>query len=197
MMGQPFSQWIVQSVIDPRSVAEALFALAFEREHLWMALVAFSALNAVFFGLPFLIDPVAAQGLPPFMQQPVIFAFISFASTTITVFGLHWTGQALGGDGRLDHMLAVMVWLQLLQVVLQAVVFAFAFIMPTIAGLVGLIAMPLGLWICVNFVDCVHGFESLIKAFAVMVLWVVGLILGLSMILALLGVTAGGLAGNV
>lgn len=197
MMGQSWTDWITQSVSDPRAVARQLMAFAFSKEQMWTALVALCALNAVLFSLPFALDPASNASLPPVMRQPFIFAFASFASAAITVFGLYWTGRAMGGGGTLEDMLVVMVWLQFLQVALQAIVLLMTFILPAVAGLIGLLALPLGLWICVNFVDCVHGFDSLLKALAVMILWVVGLVLGLSMLLALLGVSAAGVNGYV
>jgi hypothetical protein len=55
----------------------------------------------------------------------------------------------------------------------------------------------LGIWIFVNFIDVAHETGSLLRAGLVLLLAVVGMMLGLSLIFSLLGVSTGGIPGYV
>ncbi|WP_165586907.1 Yip1 family protein [Pseudaestuariivita atlantica] len=203
-MGQPWHWWITQSVTDPRGVARLLMAMNLSREHVWMALAATCALGAILTSLPILgvttpppeWTPIQVQ-MFEMMRRPVIFALINFAGTVVFIFGFHWTGRALGGTGRLEDMAVLITWLQVVMLVFQAVLFVLGLILAPIAALLSIAVLPVTLWMTVNFVDCAHGFDSLMKALGVMFAWVVGLTLGLTMLLALMGVGAGGMPANV
>ena len=58
-------------------------------------------------------------------------------------------------------------------------------------------ALVAGLWIVVNFLDVAHGLNSPLKAILVLVLATVGLMLALTLLLPLLGITPDRMAGYV
>lgn len=202
--GIPLHILIAETIRDPRSAARQLLGMNIAREHAWMALIAVVSLGAILSALPVMgitevtpdMTPLQVQMIA-MMQRPVIFAFINFAGTVCLVFGFYWTGRALGGQGRLEDMLVLMVWLQVVLLAVQVGMFLLGLVVPFLAALVSLAILPMTLWISATFVDEVHGFESLLKAVGVMFAWLVGLSIGLMFLLTLMGVGAGGIPGNV
>jgi hypothetical protein len=60
------------------------------------------------------------------------------------------------------------------------------------AGIGGIAALALFLWLFVNFVAVLHGFPSLLLVFVGIVVSAFAVVFGLSLILALIGVTVPG-----
>ena len=103
------------------------------------------------------------------------------------------TGYFMGGTGSLDDILSVMIWLQFLRVLVQVVSIVLLLTLPLLAALLTLAAAILGLWIFVHFIDQAHRFGSPLKSVGVIVASFIGMVMGLSILLALFG---GGFLGG-
>ena len=103
-----------------------------------------------------------------------------------------WAGRALGGQGGLEDMIKLIVWLQLVGLVLQSVGLTLMLILPLVAGLYWLFTVAISIWLVLAFIRAGHRFDGFGPAFAVLVISVVGIVFGLVLVTALVGAGAGG-----
>lgn len=180
------------SVTDPRAAARQLMGFGFSRTVLWSGLALTVLCNAIVFSLGNLITPPAGP-MPGFMASPFVFAAFLFSGLVVTIFGLHWTGRMFGGSGTLPDIIVLMSWLQVLRLMVQIAMLVLIPILPGLAALAMLATALIGLWIIVHFVDEAHGFGNLFKSFGVILFAIIAVAIGLSIMLTLIGVGAGGI----
>jgi len=176
------------SITEPRAVAERLMALRLGHEAILLAFGVVVVLNAVFFAATLMIAPMDGP-LQPALSNPVIFMLLLGGSLGVAAIALTWTGRAMGGEARLEDMGLLLIWLQGLRVVLQAASMILITVSSLLAAVVAMAGSVIGVWILVNFVSAAHGFDSLAKATLVLVLGLIGMALGLTVFLSLIGAT--------
>ncbi len=180
----------VQTLFSPRAAADRIMALGLPRDWLWMALALMSVLNGIVYSLSLSMgperDPQAAQMIPPVFQSPALFTLFLFGALVITVMTLTWIGRRLGGAGQISQVLAVIVWMQVLRLAVQLALLVLMLALPLAGLALVMIASVWGLIILVVFIDRAHGFESIFKSIAVLVLAVLAMVVGLSAILSVL-----------
>ena len=178
-----------QTVRSPGDAARRVMALELDRPVLWMALALAAALGSLLFHLSSLMFPVTPAGfpVPALLSSPIFYAVAMAGGVILSAAVLSGAGRALGGQGRFDDMLALLVWLQVLRVAAQAIVLVLMILMPAFAALATLAVALLSLWILINFIDAAHGFGSRGRAAVTLVLAILGLSLVLSMLLAMFG----------
>ncbi|MHA6323607.1 YIP1 family protein [Roseivivax sp. CAU 1753] len=185
-----------RSVVAPREVARWLLSLKLEHEALLVSAGLVLVLNTALVRASALItlpDPAIA----PFVEQPLTFFMGLGGILAMVALVLTWCGRAVGGVGRIEDVGLMMIWLQGLRVMVQAMMLVLVPLSPVIATVVSLAASMVGLWILVNFLAEAHRFPSLGKAAVVLLLAVTGLALGMSFFFTLIGATASGMNGNV
>lgn len=194
MNGEMFKALVVETVTKPAMAARRVIDLGYDTGTLWTGLVLVSVLNGIFYGI--LLPGAAAQGLilPDLAASPVMLAIFIGVALTITVQFLVMTGRVLGGSGDLRTILNIMVWLQLLRLGLQLAITVISLVIPVLGSLVALVAGFWGLWVLANFIAVAHGIDVL-KSVGVMVMTFFGIIVVLSVLMAVLGfgVPAGGI----
>jgi len=184
----------VETVKDPRSVAQRLMALDLGRDVLWqsLALVVVLSILLAEFGALFLGGaPDAAQGSA--FISPLRMGLIQLSLLVMMVFAIFWVGRAVGGTGRFKDGLAMVVWLQFCMVCLQVVQTAALLLLPPLAWAIGVFGLVMFLWLLTHFIAVVHGFESMAKTFLMIVVSSFGFAFGLSLILAMIGVSIPGM----
>lgn len=182
----------------PREAARMLMAMDLGRDVLWTALALVSILNAI--ALPVLIAssaPEVQAQFPSYLGSPLAVFVLLAGIMVIYVHSVYWAGLALGGEGRLDDVLALLVWLQVLRTVVQLSTLVLTFVVPVLAGLLSLVALVWAFWILLNFVAEALKLPSLGHAFVALALALVGLVLGMGILLAIIGVVAQGTLNNV
>ena len=191
-----FKALLVQTLFAPRSAAEGLIALNLPQRWLWMALALMSVLNSIVYSVSLYLtptsDPMATAMMPPAFHSPVLFTIFLFGALAITVLALYWIGQGLGGKGRMDDVLVLICWLQVLRLILQLVVAVLVIVAPVLGALVIFIASLWGIYILIGFVDAAHRFDNMFKAAGVIVLAMVAMAVGLTILLSMIGVAAMG-----
>ena len=192
MAAEPLSlsALFAQTFRDPARVGAMLHALRFDRGTLWSMLLVVSIISAmaVLYSVHFEPTEVTEQmrTIGPFAMTAV-----TFASLTILVFALYFTAQMMGGTARFPGTLLVVIWWQAVSMALQAGIMALDLLVPPLAALAGLAAFFLTFYWLVHFMNEINGFGSLMKAFGVIVLAFVGMLVGLFFILSLImGATA-------
>ena len=180
---------------DPASAGRQIMALNLGRDALWTALALVASVNTLILSVSAMMLP--PSGLPAFFDSPLAMFVILTGVLVLTVHAIYWTGQALGGQGDLGDLLALLVWLQGLRVGVQFIVTLLLFAAPTLSLVVSLVAGVWALWISLHFIAVTFGFASLGKAAGVLLVATIGLILGLGMLMSLIGLSIMGGTASV
>ena len=183
---------IETSIRDPRTAAQSVIALSLERDALWTGVALVSIVNTFFmyFGTMLL---GAAAPIPGFLQQPLALFLLIAGVTVVYVHAMYWAGLAIGGQGSLNDVLAVVVWFQLLRAIIQLAVILITLAIPSLGGLLSLVVAIWGLWVFLNFIATALNLSSAWHAIAVLVISFAGLVMGFGILMALVsGLGVGG-----
>ncbi|MEO1703746.1 MAG: YIP1 family protein [Pseudomonadota bacterium] len=182
-----FMSLVSTSVTRPGEAARALLDLQLSRDVAWM-LLALSVIGMVILTFVFSGgEPIPlVPGLEP--MTPMIALIFQGSFAVITGYAIYFTGNAMDGAGTLTESILVVAWLQVLQVVGLVIQGGLLLVSPGIATMVSLVISFGLLWVLLAFVDVLHGFGSLGRAALLLLFVIVGIMLGLTLILGLIGV---------
>jgi len=196
MTMQGIRDLVTETLTTPRLAAARLIALQVPRPVLWQALLLMVVLNALAFWVGILAMP-PEQPLPPMMGSPFMFALTMGCGAVVTVFAVTLVGAWLGGSARLEDVLVLVTWLQALRLAVQVVATFLTATLPSLAIVLLMAVNIYGLWILVNFIDIAHRFGSLPRAFGVILMAALGIVMGLIVMLSLNGATTMGVSAHV
>ena len=163
------------------------------RDILWTALALVAVINT-FVVLLILQASEPTFALPSYFERPLALYVLIAGMMVIYVHGMYWAGLAMGGTGSLDDMLALVIWFQVLRAVAQLAVVVLSVLLPALGLLLSLVVAVWGLWIFLNFVAAALHLASVGRAFVVLVLAAIGLVFGLGILTALIGLLAQGVS---
>ena len=184
------TELVILSLRNPRQAAEQIIGWRLDRETLWTALALAAAVNTMIFSFSIMLQPT--PGMPAFFTSPLAMFVLLAGVLVITTHGLYWTGRAIGGQGDLGDMLALVVFLQVLRILAQLVIFDLMFVAPGISVIFSLATGIVGLWILVNFIAAAFRFPTLGRAFGTLLIAMLMIVLGLSFLLSIVGIAAQG-----
>jgi hypothetical protein len=179
----------METLRDPRGTAERLIALRLDLPTLWMALALGAVLNALLFSVNMMLFPTTFP-MPGLFMNPVLYAVVMAVGMVITLHLLTWVGGMMGGQGQLADVTVVLVWLQYLRLAAQAALLLLTLLVPALALMATLVVAFYSLWLLLNFLDVAHRLGSLGKSALVLVFAVVGVTMGLSFLMMLIGIPA-------
>ena len=185
----------LETIQSPRTAAQKIMSLSFSRDLLWSGLILVACINSIIYSFSLFLGDTSA--LPALFRNPVMFFALVTGVLVLTVHGFYWTGRALGGKGDLGDLLVLMVWLQGLRAIAQAVLFFLMFISPLVGQLFSLGVGVLGLWITVNFITEALRLPGLMYGVGVIVLTAIGIVFGLMILIGMIGLGAMGVPSNV
>lgn len=189
MQPSDLTQFALETLRDPRGSAAKLIAQDVPMPTLWAALALAAVLNAMLVGLNMVLFPTAVFPLPPIFMNPVVYALAMAAGSALSIFVLFWVGERMGGEGQLQDVAVVLIWLQYLRLAAQVILLVLTILMPVLALIATLAITLFSLWLVLCFLDVAHRFNSMGKSALVLVFSFMGVIFGLSMLLMLLGVS--------
>lgn len=169
-------------------------SLAVSRRDIWLSVIAVAALNAVFSAALSLLSPAppeTANGIPLLNVGPIAQALIVGGLLVLLAHILTWVGRAMGGNGSIDDMLKLMVWMQFVAMVLQAANLLVLLAIPVLGSLLVIVIVVIMLRVLLSFIMVAHGFDGLGNAALVLFASFIGMIVGISLLLVLIG------AGNI
>jgi len=185
-------QLILRTITDPKGAAEVVLGMALSRPILWQGLILICALSAVLMGVLGAENLAVPWGNVNLILTPIGYAFVLGAGLVMMVFALHYTGRSLEGQGRFADSLAAIVWIEVVALCFRVLqVLVAALLGGTVATFFSLGGVMILLWALVDFIDQVHHFNSLPRAAGTLVLAVLGITLGMSLIIAFIGVGTG------
>ena len=191
-----FPQLAVLTLRAPQEAASYIMRQNLPQEFLWTALALVAILNTIMSTLSNMLVPVPPP-LDTIVASPFVFSTIVAGGLLLTVYAMYWTGRMMGGRGEVKDLLALIIWLQVLRSVAQAAVLAMLIAVPYLASVMVLVAAAATIWIFVNFVSAGLRFNSLVKALVVVIVGGIALMIGLTLFLSVIGVTAVGVPANV
>ena len=190
------SRLAILTIRAPAEAARQILDLGLPRQVLWIALLLMAVLQSMVFALSDLLTP-GPTPIPVLFGSPIRFMMVSAAMLVMTVYAIFWAGKALGGNGSLDDVMVLVVWLQALRVVVQGAGLLLSMIIPMLAVELLLAASAIGIYILLHFINQAHRLQSVARAVGVLAIAIIGIMFGLSLLLALLGVPTMGNAGYV
>ena len=181
--------FMILTLRKPGVAARTILLRQFPNEAIWTGLFLAVILNALFFGVLGLIIPDSSQ-LAMFDMSPespglslMISAFRSVLFAALLTFGGRW----LGGSGHFMPILSLLVWDQLLQLAVMGLGIVVLLISPALGSMVFLIIGLVLFFVLLNFVNEAHGFASLWRSFAVVLMASIVMIFAMILIVGLLG----------
>jgi hypothetical protein len=191
MNSAAFIQMAHNTLRDPRASAVQIISMALPRDVLWTALALVAALNT--FLILLLIDITGSvMVLPSYFDAPLALFVLLTGLMVVYIHAMYWTGLAIGGQGALMDVLALVVWFQVLRAVAQLAVIVLTLAIPGLGTLLSLVVAIWGLWIFLNFIAAAMNLPSVGHGLLVLVLSAVGLVLGLAVLLSIIGLSAQG-----
>ncbi len=162
--------------------------LNLDRATLWQVMLLVTVLSVLLTTLtlgPALVMPLGTDGI---VVSPMGYGVILGAGLVMLVFALHFTGTALGGQGTFAEALAVVAWLEVLSLVFRVAQVLIGLISLPVAGLLSIAATVFLLWCLVRFTQVLHRFDGVGKAVLTLFVALLGISLGVTLILTLIGV---------
>ena len=198
MMTKPvsFSDLALLTVRDPKSAAEIVLDWNVPREALWTAIALISVVVTILSTLSNMIIPVPPP-LNGIVGNPLLYCAIAAGGFIATVYAVYWTGRMLGGEGRIEEMMILLLWLQALRAVAQVAVLIALILAPVLASFLVLFIGVATLWVFVHFINAGLRLNSMMRAIAVLFLGAVALMAVLTFLLSMIGVSAVGVPMNV
>ncbi|RMD91239.1 MAG: YIP1 family protein [Alphaproteobacteria bacterium] len=184
------------SIRDPRGGAQEVMRMGrglLDRRQRWEMLALVVVLSALLTELTMLLLPAGASLILPLKLGPIAMTLLQFGLMVLTVQAIHWVGRAAGGKGSLDDAILLTAWLQAILLGLQLIQSLAMVLAPPLVSAVTLAGVLLWPWLMTGFVAALHGFSSLLKVFAGVVVTSFGVGLALSVILAMIGAVPRGL----
>ncbi len=172
---------------NPQAAARWLMGQGWPMSARWMALLLTVVVAALLAFVASALAPTAVEGdarVVDLTRFPMIIAGIQLVAMVVAAGLMASVGRMFGGRGRFEDALLLVVWIEVLLLVVQAVQVVLGLAMPAVAGLLGLAAIVLFLWLTVQFVKALHGFTNSFKVVLVMVATMITVGFVLSFILA-------------
>lgn len=179
---------VVETVVSPATAARRVLEIPVPSQAVWLGLALISILNGLYYALLLPRMAQAGVGVPTIVNAPILMTMFILTIFVMMVGLIAVTGQMMGGQGRVDHVARIMVWLQGLRFFAQIAVSILSLVSPLIGWLASLALGLWGVWILLNFVAETHGF-SVVKAIGVIVTTFIGVILIMSILAAAFGLT--------
>jgi hypothetical protein len=174
------------TLIDPAQMAQRIMLRSYDRGTLWMGVALVSILSIVLVLLVGLISPVVL----PMGVSPMVYGLIMASVLIVLTMALYLTGLMLGGTSTFPHAFAAVIWLEMTAICIRSVQAVVSVVSPSAAGFLSIISLAALFRVLVTFVDETQQFKSLPRAFATIVIAILGISFGFGFFLAVIGVSA-------
>lgn len=188
----PRLMWL--GVRDPKGAAQMVMGWNLPRSALWTLLALVCVGNAIatwamFAAVPFISPEISTEIMAQIVTpEPPLVTFVKFAAfMAIASHVLHWLGNLLQSEGRLNDVVAVMTYWVAIQVCIAMLFILTLITMPILTLFVGIGMMFIVPWTLVHFVNEATGVQSLWKATGIIFTAIVGTFMGLLFFLTLTG----------
>ncbi len=186
-------QLILESFTQPRKVAEYLISRKLSRNSNWLILGLVAVLSALVLSAVSAVTPAPPDVQTLSLSPWIAAVFVGVVMLTL-VFALFYVGQWMGGTGSLDDTILIISWHQGITVAFQIAQLALVLLSPSLGAIANLIGIIFLFYVLLQFIDVLHGFGSLAKAFGTFAVAMVCMMLGMAVLMSMLGFSALGAA---
>lgn len=181
-----FKDLAIETLKTPDVAARHILGLRLEKDVLWIALALAVVLNTFLLSLQnVLVSP--SDALPALFASPMLYMFTVGVGQIVFIYAVWLAGTWLNGRGTLPEVMSVLVWLQMMQVAVQAILVVLSVTAPALAVLLNMVALVYGLYILAHFIKEAHQLESLLRAAGVIFAALFAIAFSLSLVLSLTG----------
>lgn len=166
-----FKALVGQTLRDPQAAAARLIGQGWPMQLRWMALflaVSVSGLMAYASTLIFPVPEGETATVFAISEQPLVLAGLQLVAIVLGAGLMTNVGRMFGGTGRFADALLLTVWIEVMLLIVQAVQIVLSLVLPAAAGILGILAIAMFLWLTVQFTKTLHGFTSGPKVLLVM-----------------------------
>jgi len=181
-----FARLIWFTLVQPAQVAQRVMQRSYDRGTLWMGVVLVCVLSVL---LVIVMGAVTDITLPLGLT-PLMYGLAMGCILIVLAMAFYLTGQMLGGTSTFPHAFALVIWLEMTSLVVRAVQSVVGLISPNAAGILSLAGIVALSWVMINFINETHGFQSLPRAFATIVIAIVGIGFGFGLFMSVIGLGA-------
>ncbi len=178
-----------RTITNAREGAEEVLSLGIPRQALGLGLAtvvvistAISQAQSVFF------QAIGAETPEGLMGNAIAMGAILFVILVVIAYSIWIVGRFFGGRGTLAEALLIVAWLQFVMIVVQLGQLVAMLLLPPLAALILLAGFILFFWLLTNFVAVVHGFQSRILVFLMMLVTAFVLAFLAGIVLSVLGI---------
>jgi hypothetical protein len=153
---------------DPQQAARILIAQGWPLSARWMGLVLAISVSAILAYLSAQIFPAPDLGgeMAPVLNltyTPMALAGMQLVAITLAAGLMSGVGRMFGGRGSFEDALLLTVWIEVMLLLVQVVQVLLSLVVPGVAGMLGIAAIAMFLWLTVQFTKELHGFTSNLK----------------------------------
>lgn len=181
-----FKDLAIETLKTPDVAARHILGLRLEKDVLWIALALAVVLNTFLLSLQNVLVP-PSDALPALFASPMLYMFTVGVGQIVFIYAVWLAGTWLNGRGTLPEVMSVLVWLQMMQVAVQAILVVLSVTAPALAVLLNMVALVYGLYILAHFIKEAHQLESLLRAAGVIFAALFAIAFSLSLVLSLTG----------
>ena len=186
---------VPETIRDPQGTARHLIALKIPRQAIWLGTALVSVLTVLLLRLSIL--PAAEDSLTEvgkILAHPLWGTLVQAVSILVLVSMITFVGRLFGGHGQFSDALLLLVWLEFIVALLGLVQFVVFVLYPLAGAAISVVSSILFLWLLTQFICALHGFQRPWLVFLGMVVSFLALILAMSVLLVILGITPPGTA---
>lgn len=184
---------LIDSLKRPRVAARRVLDAHVPPQQLVEAAILVSVLGVVLGYLALVMSPEAIDVISAaVIHNPLLGAATQLAVMAVAVVLTVRIGRLFGGTGTIEGALALVVWLNAVLVLVQAVQLVALAVVPPLATILAVATIVWALWAFANFVAELHGFQNPFIVLAVVILTSIVLFFGTAMVFAILGITPQG-----
>ncbi|MEL0438557.1 YIP1 family protein [Phycobacter sp. K97] len=154
---------------NPSAAARIVLAQNLRGEATWTALFLVAVLNALTYAMMTVLFPIPAE-LAFLNPSPITYMTLSAGIVIAFSAAVTVSGRMIGGQARFFDVLSMMIWLQFIRVGIQVALIVVMVLSPGLGGLLSLAVNLYLVFVLLHFVNEGHRFNSLWRAFAVLLM---------------------------
>ncbi len=173
----------------PRTGVRRLLALGLPMEARWLGLILVTVLAVIVTRVSLLMLPPGDElGFLAIVTDPFVGVPLQAGSLVITAVAISGIGRIFGGRGGFADALLVIVWVEFLMTITQVAELAVMLVVPPLGAVLGIAVLVFFVWLVVNAIAELHGFDNLLMVFLGLVGGFVALVVALATLLSALGI---------
>lgn len=181
---------------DPKAASEIILSWHLPKEAIWTAIGLVSVIITILSTVSNMLFPVPPP-LNVLVSNPFVYFLVAAGGLIASIYVVFWTGRILGGDGRIEELTVLLLWLQAMRAAAQGAVLILLIVAPVLASFLVLFVLVATFWISLHFINAALRFQSLGKSALVLIAAALALVAGLSIFLSMLGISTVGVPLNV